>query len=259
MIAPWNRDYASLQREVCRPVYAPLLADLHGDAPETADLTSWPAVAEFVRRLGIRTARADLVLRPLVGGFRASGDPLASTILLLLFTPAIITIQRRQRGWLRDNDERWALICRCFLRSLRRLDPARRTERLGQKLLNDTGRRLYDECAREWKIQRRVDVVDPDELDLLIGGVEDPRLEAIELRQIQDAAIRRVRSAAAAGVVSINDAYLILGTRIYGAELHDAAQQLDIPYERAKKRRQRAEASLGRKNLRVDPENLVPE
>jgi hypothetical protein len=252
VIASWNRDRARLEREVCRPAYAPLLADLQQGAPEVAQLTNWICVARFVQGCGIRSAAADCVVRPLILGTATVGDSRPSTILLLLFLPSLIRLHRQRRRWLPCEEERWAMICECFVRAVRRLDPARRPERLGQKLLNDTARRLYDECARDWAREARTDVVDPIDLEALLG-VDDPGFQEVERREACNAAIRRVRSAAAAGVISANDSYLVLGTRIYGADLRDAAGQLGIPYERAKKRRQRAEATLGRKILRRDP------
>jgi hypothetical protein len=49
-------------------------------------------------------------------------------------------------------------------------------------------------------------------------------------------------SAVDAGVVTGPDAQLILDTRIAGHSLREAAERLGLPYERAKKRRQRSEA-----------------
>ena len=48
--------------------------------------------------------------------------------------------------------------------------------------------------------------------------------------------------AVAAGVLSPADVQLIVDTRIAGHPLHAAARRLGLPYEAAKKRRQRAEA-----------------
>lgn len=258
MIVPWIRDRTIVRRQVCHPEFAILLAELHQVVPETTEHSTWIGVAEDLQRRGVRSTRADNLLRELVRIHRAATDSRPSTILFLLFMPALISIQRCRCRWLPNADERWALICSCFLRALDRLDATRRPQRLGQKLLNDTARHLYDACAREWKVQARVTTLDPDDLDVLSGGVLDPTFEEIELRQTQDAAMRRLRSAVAAGVISQTDAYLVLGTRIYGAELADAARELGVPYERAKKRRQRAEATLGRPPSNTRLKKIVP-
>jgi hypothetical protein len=49
-------------------------------------------------------------------------------------------------------------------------------------------------------------------------------------------------SAVDAGVITGRDAQLILHTRIAGRSLHETARRMDLGYETAKKRRQRAEA-----------------
>ena len=66
-----------------------------------------------------------------------------------------------------------------------------------------------------------------------------PHAAAVEL-----SAAAMLASAVDAGVVTGQDAQLILDTRIAGRSLREAAQRLGLRYETAKKRRQRAEARL---------------
>ena len=248
MNATWNRDRIALEREVCRPLYTPMLAELQHRASEVAQLSSWPAVAAFAQELGVRGPDADVILRPLVEMHRAAADNRASTVLLLICMPELAGIHRAHRRWMPGTRRRWQLVCECFVRSLARLDPALRPQRLGQKLLNDTARGFYDECAREWARSARFETVDPDDLAAFVGA-EDPAFEDFEQRHMRDRAARRVRSATAAGAICRRDSLLVLGTRIYGFGLRGAAELLGIGYEAAKKRRQRAEARLrGRKS-----------
>lgn len=246
MIASWMRDRAQLEREVCRPRHAPLLAALQERVPEVAHLTSWPAVVQLIQTRGVRGPDADCVLRPLTEIHAAGDDDKASTVLLLLCLTELIKLHRARRRWMPGQGRRWRLIRYCFLRALHRLDPAKRPHRLGQKLLNDTARAFYDECAREWSRNARFETVDPHDLEDSVG-MEDPAFEEFERRHTRERAARRVRSAAAAGAICLRDSYLVLGTRIYGVRLRGAADQLGIGYEAAKKRRQRAEAALRRR------------
>lgn len=248
MNATWNRDRIALEREVCRPAYAPLLAALQQRTPEVAELSSWPAVAAFVQERGVRGYDADAVLRPIVEIHLTTVDNKASTVLLLICMQELAGIHRARRHWKPGTRKRWQLICECFLRSLQRLDPAQRTERLGQKLLNDTARSLYDECARDWVRNARFETVDPDILAATVG-IEDAAFDDVDRRHLRDQTDRRVRSAVKSGAICRRDSYLILGTRIYGVRLGGAAEQLGIGYEAAKKRRQRAEALVRRRKF----------
>ncbi|MEP7028430.1 MAG: hypothetical protein ABI960_07535 [Candidatus Eisenbacteria bacterium] len=246
MIAPWNRDLRVLELEVRRREYATCLRELHEANPETRGLASWASVAEFVQAAGIRSANSDRVLLPLVTALAASADPILSTLLYYLFVPSLGKLHRSKRHWLSDPQDRWAFVYEGFLVSLRRIDPSLRQERLGQKLLNDTARRLYDECSRLWRLRGRFMTCTPDEFDLVSGGYEDPEFAAVESRCFQDSAARHVRTAAASGVISLTDAHLFLGTRIYGDDLMRAALEVGLPYETARKRRHRAEVRLRR-------------
>jgi hypothetical protein len=246
VIASWKLDRALIEREVCRPSYAPLLATLQERVPEVADLSSWPTLVASVQERGVRGPDADGVLRTLVKLHAESRDNKSATILLLLCMTELGKLHRARRRWMPGQARRWRHIRYCFLRALHRLDPAQRPRRLGQKLLNDTARGFYDDCVREWARNARFETVDPATLDETCGA-EDAAFDVIELRHTSNRAARRVRSATAAGAICFRDSYLVLGTRIYGMRLHAAAEKLGIGYEAAKKRRQRAESKLRRR------------
>ena len=70
-------------------------------------------------------------------------------------------------------------------------------------------------------------------------------LDGIALRQAQEKEVKRLKEDRANGLLSENDYYLLLGRRVYGRPLRKCAAELQIGYELAKKRYQRAAARLG--------------
>ncbi len=83
-------------------------------------------------------------------------------------------------------------------------------------------------------------------LEALAGGVEGVDLPGIELRQAQELEIQRLREHMEAGRLSEADCLLLVGTRVYGQSIADYARVAGLDYQVPKKRRQRAEAALGR-------------
>ena len=49
-----------------------------------------------------------------------------------------------------------------------------------------------------------------------------------------------------AGRITTADGLLLIGTRVYGTSVADYARDTGVAYQVAKKRRQRAEAAIGR-------------
>ncbi|HHK41311.1 MAG TPA: hypothetical protein ENJ50_02735 [Planctomycetaceae bacterium] len=84
------------------------------------------------------------------------------------------------------------------------------------------------------------------QLDAVTGGEEWAgflEMEFIESRQSEN---DRLREHVAAGRIAEVDLHLLVGTRLDGKGIRQCASELGISYEAAKKRRQRAEAAVGR-------------
>ena len=105
---------------------------------------------------------------------------------------------------------------------------------------------MHDEYSRKWARATREMATDPAELEVAGGWSEDAGYFAADLRDAQEAEIRRLRAHLAAGRLSEPDFFLLVGTRVYAGSLADYAREAGLDYQVAKKRRQRAEAALRR-------------
>ena len=129
-----------------------------------------------------------------------------------------------------DRQEALAIMVGAFYEAVNGYDPARAPRFVANSLLDLPTRRLRHAASqqRAWSLHTR------------------PGTEPISPREgLELSATAMLASAVDAGVVTGPDAQLILNTRIVGQSLREAAQRLGLPYEGAKKRRQRAEARWG--------------
>jgi DNA-directed RNA polymerase specialized sigma24 family protein len=131
-----------------------------------------------------------------------------------------------------------------FVGVLHRIDLQKRSERLVQKIVNDTIHYLYVGYRREWEHAQREAATVPDMLETLMSPVDDSRLSASE---DQEAMIQCLRDHLAAGRIGETEFRLILGTRLQGQSLDDCARELGLSRNAAARRRQRAEAALRRR------------
>ena len=198
-----------------------------------------------MRRGTSRDPAKDAILLPIFEVHAADQDPRWRTILLVIFWPALESIHRRKRHWDDDADELWANVVWTFLRTVCRLDPARRRDRLVQKVFNDTVHHLHDDYRRAWDHTDRQFATDPDELAAMRTVAEERETVAAELRAEQEARITHLRSHRDAGRISEADFLLLVGTRVYGQSLADCARKAGLSYEAAKKRHQRAIKAIG--------------
>jgi hypothetical protein len=159
------------------------------------------------------------------------GDGDARLVLLELLRPGLA----RRVAWFEgtlDPDEAWQEMVAATLETARSFEPDLLRNGIARDLLRQAWRRVAPKRRRY--VQRR--------------NVEGPLTELAEdaARGIWDdpvpAAAPLIAQAAQCGALSAEEAELIRATRLDGLRLHEAAP--DEPYERIKKRRQRAEARL---------------
>jgi hypothetical protein len=126
-----------------------------------------------------------------------------------------------------DRDDALALMVGALYEAVDGYDSAHAPPFVASSLLDLPTRRLRSAASqqRAWSLHTRHDT-DPSSYG-----------EGLEL-----SATAMLASAIDAGVVTGPDAQLILDTRIVGQSLREAAHRQGLPYEGAKKRRQRAEA-----------------
>ena len=218
-----------------QPPAAPNLETaLERTVPSRAQWQAWtrgdPALAGLtyrdVRR-ELRTGtqdRKDRLLGALVRVTKTNPDAFAVVAACLL--PAL---RRRVPHYAPslDRDDAFAVLVEGLYEAVARADATPKTF-VATHLLSTPTRRLRRAAAyeRAWDCSSRVECHGPTPDAAVIGLSADTMLAA----------------AVAAGVLVPADAQLILETRIAGHSLRAAARRQGLPYEVAKKRRQRAEA-----------------
>lgn len=239
-----DADRRRLEYEIFEDRYQRMLIELGRRSTFLDGFAGWEDVLDFMRRGTSRDPEKDRVLLPILQAHANDGDPRWRTILLAIFWPALESTCRRKRHWDRDPDALWANVVWAFLRTVCRLDPAKRASRLVQKIVNDVFHGLHDDYRRDWRRAAREVVIDPDEL--AGRDVEDERgAAAATLRLEQEARIGVLKAHRAASRINDPDFLLLLGTQVYGRPLADCARESGMTYEAAKKRQQRAIRAIG--------------
>jgi len=241
-----ERDRAQLDQELRTVEHQHLLGILQQSERFFQQFLTWADVIGFMRTGTSTDPRKDDILRPIFEAHSTDQDPRWRAILLAIFWPGLESIHFQKRGWDPDSRERWQNIVWAFLQVVCRVDIRQRPDRLVQKVFNDTIHRLHDECQRAWTRASRERVKDPQAINALAGGVAGIDFTGIALREAQEIALRRLQEHLQAGRISEADFFLLVGTRVYGQSVADYAREAGLDYQVAKKRRQRAEAAIGR-------------
>ena len=239
-----ERDREQLGRELETGEYQRLLHDLHRRNPFLRQFRTWTDVIAFMRKGTSQDPRKDEILRPIFQAHAKDGDSRWRTILMIIFLPALESIDSQKRYWDPDPNERWQTIVWVFLRMICRVDVNKRPHRLVQKVFNDTVHHLYDEYLRAWDYANHEIPTDPLYLEALAGGVEDIGYSLVDLRKEQEAEVRRLRGHKESGRITEADFLLLIGTRVYGRPIADYARDTGLAYQLVKKRRQRAETAI---------------
>lgn len=235
-----------IEREVQGETYAGLLARLRQAFPTLRRFTSWAEAIAFMRERRGEHAEKNEILRAIFQLHALDRDHRWRTIILAMFLPGLASIHAQKAAWDPDPAELWQNIVWTFLEVTCRIDVAKRPDRLPQKLINDTVHRLHDEYQRRWKRSKWETVTDPAEFGGFAarsGGIDFDRID-LGLRQERE--VERLHKHMEAGRISEADFLLLVGTRVYGKLVREYAQEAELPFQTAKKRRQRAEAAIRR-------------
>ena len=241
---PKDEERARLEQEIETKEYRPSLQRLQRECAFFRDFSTWGDIVAFMRGGSSRDPMKDEILRPILAAHAEDSDPRWRTILLVFFWPGLKSICIKRRGWDPEFESLWSNAVWIFLQAVCRLDLSKRPGRLVQKLVNDTISRLGADYRRA-RDQSAVEIpTNPGLIECLAGGVEDPGLDELDFRDDQELRIEKYRAHLEAGCISETDFTLLVGTRIYCKALRECAEELGLTYQAAKKRRQRAEASI---------------
>jgi len=241
-----DQDRERLEQDIGSETYASLLRRLQQPESFLCRFRAWSDVIAFMRRGRSDDPRKDEVLRPILEAHAADMDPRWRAILLVVFWPGFDSICNRKQGWDTDEDERWQNVMWAFLQAVCKLDVSARSDRLVQRIINNTIHRLHDEYRRIWKRADRETAVDPELLEDMTTRGTGVDFDEIDRRLRQQAEIKRLRDHMEAGRITEADFLLLVGTRVYGKSAAQYARETGISCDLARKRRLRAEAAIRR-------------
>ena len=243
-MAQKDSERAQLEREVGKHEYAALLHRLQEEHAFLREFGTWMEVAAFMRAGTSDDPRKDEVLRPILSAHAEDRDPRWRSILLLLFWPRLRAAAIRRRSWDPEFDELWTNTVYTFLQAVCDWDLVKRPDRLFRRLVNYTTWRMGVDYRRA-RSQAEMELPsDPEMVEFLSGGSEDVSFMMIEFRDDQDALIRWLQEHMEAGRITEVDFHLLVGKFVYGRLLRECADEVGLSYQAAKKRRQRAEATV---------------
>jgi DNA-directed RNA polymerase specialized sigma24 family protein len=235
--------------EIRSASYVELLRDVQTRHRAFQQFGAWNDLLQFMANPLADEALKNELLRTALEAFKTSGDSRWSLILLAIFWPGLESLCLRRQSWSADSDEIWQVAVMAFLETLRRVDTTKRTQRLVQKIINDTAHHLYDQFSRGWRKAKNEVLTDWDTLQGLSADRLHYEPNRLHMMNAYDAATWRLWLHVTEGRISEDDYRLVVGTRIYGYSLSDFADAMGESYEALKKRRQRAESCIRKHEL----------
>lgn len=259
-----ERDYRAIAASLESETYCALLRRIQRDAATLPRWPAWRSVIESLQGAGAHDPLQEELLAVILRAFREDGNPYWRSVLLVLCWPILSAVFCRSRGWSDvfdwddGEDELWGYLLAVFCDLLETVPSETGDGRypLAGRIYRDVLDGVRDEYRRRLTRRYREQQVEPEALEEL--SLEYQRFESVdcELRDAQEAMVRKLRAHCEAGRISEPDLLMLVGTRLYGKSLRGYADEAGIDYEVAKKRRQRAEAAIRRGEKRC-PRNLA--
>jgi hypothetical protein len=248
---------------------------------------TWDEARRWLEQVGPRTQEADAALRPILEAAQATPDEVWRDILLFLFWRPLVMCRR---GLKRYDEEKATIadlpdvrldseVLWAFITVLHRIDLVARSDRLGQKILNDVqhdvrlaynservrtvphshptivsgdefaAAGLLDRKNRKARHRRVVQfhhlLIDGEEEDDVEGrgvrapGIEDEEFAAVERRHDAAWARAHLKAMARRGEISGPDCLILIGCLLYGYSIEEMAAQLGMSVDASRKRKQR--------------------
>ena len=195
--------------------------------PSLAAFPTAPLLLRSLRRLRGNHEAEDAILAALLRQTRA--DPLAGRVVLQAILPGLKNLAGRLLFEAGERDELWALLLANVWDQIRRYPLERRPRRIAANLLQEalgtTVRTLEHERRERQRLPARPLADTPGEL----AGAD---VEVLLARTVE------------AGVLSREEARLILDSRVYGDSVAALARAARLPYISLYMRRHRAERRL---------------
>jgi DNA-directed RNA polymerase specialized sigma24 family protein len=235
-----------LLRELGETGFRELLGKLQQTHRLYRHFETWGEVIGFMHGRSADDPLNDEILRPILEAHARDGDPRWRHVLMTIFWPGLVSVQRRLRKMERSGTDCAQDVDVMFLEVLLRLDLEKRSERFLQKILNETYHRLHTEYRRRHKRMGREIPTDPDVVIAMVGSYETDLDELLDRREQEEREIARYQELARHGVIPPRDVDLLIETRVRGLNVGEYARRTGKSYETLRKRRQRAEEAISR-------------
>ncbi len=195
--------------------------------PSLARFKDTSALVRFMRGPAPAAVKNEVLHALLVW---AREDPLGARLALEVMRPGVLNLTARLSRTARDPEERRAAVLAAVWEGIRRYPLEQRPRRIAANLLLDALHRTLVEAGTEtaWQAVRS-------------HAAPEPRCAAGEIDTDVDALLER---AVRASALTVEEAELVLRSRIDDAQLVDLADELGVSYNTLKLRRQRAERRL---------------
>ena len=244
-LSPIAREYEHLLSSLTTRPFITCLDTLRVIDPALRCYATWDEVVQVIRH---ETSDTDPVLTALLRHRAMGTGTEIIAVLMAGLYPLLHGIARQRVAWdVAQPDEVWqtTLLMACTV--LRRVDPGRRPAQIRQKILNDTAHHLN----RVYRPQRHRRTQERSNLDEAIAAIQvsaedwdEAMLEVIDQQEATERHLQYLNQLRERQVISTTDHLLLVGTRIYGRRVADQAVDLQMSFQTAKKRRQRAEAAI---------------
>jgi hypothetical protein len=245
-----RNDLLHLERLLETPPYREILGQLPADR-SYARFATWGDVVAFMRARSVNRVQKNELLGLILSAHARDQDPRWRTILLVLFWPGLRSIQTQKRRWDRDDpEELWQRIFWAFHQAICQLDGTELSAWLDARVISLTVTNLGYEYRCQWRQQKRLKLMDPDELAEMKRGDEGIEFAAFEFSEETEARAAAWRRHVDRGLITETDFQLLIGTEVCLDDLKDVAKRLGLSYEAGKKRRQRALATLRKRETR---------
>ena len=252
--SPWSSDRKRLERELQASVYRILLINFRDRCESVQDVGTWLDVEKVILGGSRDDPLNDQILLTILVALHQDKRSEWRSVLLLLFWRDLIWIWRLHERLDNDESARWANGLWAFSETICCFDPTQRRERITQKIRNDTIHQVKRNYSSQLSRMSRFVSLEPEEdsdegeARELVSPEDFDWTEMVRRQEERDG-VRVLEILAARGDITNRDLPLLIGTCIYGETLDSCAREEGISKAAAKKRRQRALASI-RRNLK---------
>jgi len=213
----------------------------------------WFEVLNYLKPGALRKPAADNIIRITIGRAQLNSDRRYQDILTAIFWPLLEIIYnyfiRHFVTTTEMKDDLWQYIHWSFLKVLTRIDLHKREGPIASKIYND----VYHDAYLHLKSanEESASEIDIDIIELKTSDIIDlpPKNKEIELADCR-CDLEQFRST---GLISDIEYHLLCGEIIYEEPLVETATRLEIGYEFAKKRRQRAVKKIQKSLKKLSP------